>query len=48
MATSARFKFTATLIVSVVAVVLTLVATSDNDPDDSPVHLASQLPPPQR
>lgn len=48
MATSARFKFTATLLVSVLAVVLTLFVPGDDDPADSPVRLASQLPPPQR
>lgn len=47
MATSARFKFTATLLVSVLAVVLTLVPGED-DAADSPVNTASLLPPPQR
>ena len=48
MTTSARFKFTATLVVSVLAVVLTLFVSGENDGSDSPTRLASQLPPPQR
>lgn len=48
MATSARFKFTATLLVSVLAVVLTLFVPSENDTADSPARTASLLPPPQR
>lgn len=45
MVTSPRFKFVATLVVAVVAVVLTVVVTVDSDPL---VQLASELPPPQR
>ncbi len=48
MATSARFKFTATLLVSVLAVVLTLFVPGENDSPDSPVNTAGLLPPPQR
>lgn len=48
MVTSPRFKFTATLLVSVLAVVLTLLMPDESDPADSPVHSASLLPPPQR
>lgn len=48
MATSARFKFTATLVVSLLAGVLTLAVSGDNDGSDSPMRIASQLPPPQR
>lgn len=48
MVTSARFRFTATLLVSVLAVVLTLADTGDGDGGDSPTRIASQLPPPQR
>lgn len=49
MATSARFKFTATLLVSVLAVLLTLFVPGDeNDAADSPMRTASVLPPPQR
>jgi hypothetical protein len=48
MVTSARFKFTATLLLSVLAVVLTLCVPGENDAADSPVRTASLLPPPQR
>ncbi len=48
MVTSARFKFSATLVVSVLAVVLTLAISGDGDDTDLPTRFASQLPPPQR
>ena len=48
MATSARFKFTATLVVSVLACVLTLFVPSEDEVPDSAARTASLLPPPQR
>jgi hypothetical protein len=49
MATSARFKFTATLVVSVLACVLTLfVPSEDEAPGSAAARTASLLPPPQR
>jgi hypothetical protein len=48
MATSARFKFTATVLVSVLAVVLTLFVPGEDGVPDSPARSASLLPPPQR
>jgi hypothetical protein len=48
MVTSARFRFAGTLVVSVLAVILTLLVTGDSDGGDSPTRIASQLPPPQR
>ena len=51
MATSPRFKFTATVVVSVLAAVLTLTVGDDNEsPEglDRLTRLASQLPPTQR
>lgn len=48
MATSARFKFTLTLVVSVVAVVLTLFVPGEDEVAVSVAHTASVLPPPQR
>lgn len=48
MATSARFKFTATLLVSVLAVALTLLGPGEDDAVRPAINGASQLPPPQR
>lgn len=48
MGTSDRFKFTATLVVAVLAVVLTLWVALDYDAPDASLRLASELPPPQR
>ena len=48
MVTSARFKFSATLVVAVLAVVLMLAISGDGDDADLPTRVASQLPPPQR
>ena len=48
MVTSARFKFTATLIVSVLAVVLTLAIGADAEGSDAPSRVASPLPPAPR
>ena len=48
MAASARFRFTATLLGAVLAVVLMLFVTADGELGDSPVRTASVLPPPQR
>lgn len=48
MATSARFKFTVTLVVSVLAVVLTLFVSGEDDTANSVSRTASVLPPPQR
>lgn len=48
MATSARFKFTATLVVSVLACVLTLFVPGEDDAPGSAIHTAGLLPPPQR
>ena len=48
MATSARFRFNATVLVSLVAVVLTLFVPGEGEPADSPVKMARLLPPPQR
>lgn len=48
MATSARFRFNATVLVSVLAVVLTLFVPGENESPDSPISTASLLPPPQR
>lgn len=48
MVTSARFRFSATVVVSVLAVVLTLFVPDESEPADSPVKTARLLPPPQR
>lgn len=48
MATSSRFRFTATLLGAVLAVVLTLFVTGDGELPDSPMRTATLLPPPQR
>lgn len=48
MATSARFRFTATLLGAVLAVVLTLFVPGEEEPADGPLHTANLLPPPQR
>ncbi|HEY8881293.1 MAG TPA: hypothetical protein VIN03_27245 [Roseateles sp.] len=48
MPTSPRFKFTATLVVSVLAVVLTLFVPGEDEVAGSAVHTAGLLPPPQR
>jgi len=48
MATSARFRFTATLLGSVLAVVLTLLVPGEDDAVHHAVNGASQLPAPQR
>lgn len=48
MATSARFKFTVTLVVSVLACVLTLFVPGEDEGADSVARTASVLPPPQR
>ncbi len=48
MPTSPRFKFTVTLVVSVLAVVLTLFVPGEDESADSAARTASLLPPPQR
>lgn len=48
MASSPRFKFTLTLVVSVLACVLTLFVPSEDEVADSVARTASLLPPPQR
>lgn len=48
MPTPDRFKFTATLVVAVLAVVLTLWVTENGTDADAPTRMAGQLPPPQR
>lgn len=48
MATSARFKFTVTLLVSVLAVVMTLFVPSEDEAGDGAVNTATLLPPLQR
>lgn len=48
MATSPRFKFTVTLVVSVLAVVLTLFVPGEDEVAGSATRTASLLPPPQR
>lgn len=48
MATSPRFKFTVTLLGSVLACVLTLFVPGEDEAPGSVVHTASLLPPPQR
>lgn len=48
MVTSARFRFTATLLGAVLAVVLTVFVPGDDGPADGPMRTASVLPPPQR
>lgn len=48
MATSPRFKFTVTLVVSVLACVLTLFVPGEDEVAGSVTRTASVLPPPQR
>ncbi|MGM9482409.1 hypothetical protein ACS5PN_14555 [Roseateles sp. NT4] len=48
MPTSPRFKFTVTLVVSVLAVVLTLFVPGEDDAPGSVARTAGLLPPPQR
>ena len=48
MATSARFKFTVTLVVSVLAVVMTLFVPGEDDVADGAISSATLLPPLQR
>lgn len=48
MPTSPRFKFTVTLVVSVLAVVLTLFVPGEDDTPGSATRTAGLLPPPQR
>ncbi len=48
MAASARFRFNATVLVSVVAVLLTLFVPGEGERADGPTQTAHVLPPPQR
>jgi hypothetical protein len=45
---SARLRFAATLLVSLLGCALTLCVADGGEPADSPLTTASLLPPPQR